>query len=313
VTRHVDRQRDLIAVGRALGDMARWDQPLGALTTYRVGGRAALAVEPENEVQLLEVAEALQGRAVPVVVLGRGSNLLVSDQGFHGLVVVVRRGFDEVVIDGTQVEAGSSVSLPVLARRTAAAGLSGLEWAVGVPGSVGGAVCMNAGGHGSDTATTLLRYRSVDLASGTVVDSPAAALDARYRTTSLRSTDVVVGAVHRLRPGDPEQSADVIAGIVRWRREHQPGGSNAGSVFVNPADTSAGSLIDQAGLRGFRIGSAEVSSKHANFIQADEGGSADDVVAVMEHVRSVVAARTGVELRTEIRMLGFGEPGTARW
>ncbi len=298
----------LQAVGEALGGRARRDHPFGARTTYRVGGTAALYVSVSDEPGLVAVARALDGRPVPVVVLGRGSNLLVADGGFEGLVVAPEGGFDQLVVEGTTVTAGASVSLPVLARRTAAAGLHGLEWAVGVPGSVGGAVRMNAGGHGSDTAATLAGYRTVDLATGAVAEVPAAQLAAGYRTTSVRSTEVVVSATHHLQPGDPEAGAAAIAEIVAWRRRHQPGGSNAGSVFTNPDGDSAGRLIDQAGLKGFRIGTAEVSTKHANFIQADEGGSAADVLAVLEHVRAVVAAATGVTLRTEVRMVGFDRP-----
>lgn len=300
----------LRSVGEALGDRARRDQPLGARTTYRVGGTAALSVACTDEAGLLEVARALTGHPVPVLVLGRGSNLLVADSGFAGLVVSLDGGFDGLAIEGTEVRAGAAVSLPVLARRTAAAGLSGLEWAVGVPGSVGGAVRMNAGGHGSDTMATLRSFRVVDLLAATVEDAPAARLAAGYRTTSVAPTEVVVSATHHLVPGDPDDGARTIGEIVRWRRANQPGGSNAGSVFTNPEGDSAGRLIDEAGLKGFRIGTAEVSTKHANFIQADEGGSADDVRAVLEHVRAAVRDATGVALRTEVRMIGFDGPGT---
>jgi UDP-N-acetylmuramate dehydrogenase len=280
---------------------------LGALTTYRVGGTAALFEEVVDEDRLAEVARAVTGSDVPVLVLGRGSNLLVADRGFDGLVVTLGPAFDAVEFDGTDVGAGAALSLPVLARRSAAAGLTGLEWAVGVPGSVGGAVRMNAGGHGSDTAATLVEYRWVDLSRGTAGRSPAAALRAGYRHTALTPAQVVTGATFRLRPGDAAQGAATIAEIVRWRRANQPGGSNAGSVFANPADDSAGRLIDACGLKGVRVGTAEVSDKHANFIQADPGGSADDVRALIEHVRTVVAERTGVLLRTELRLVGFPE------
>jgi len=300
---------DLVrSVGEALGERARWDQPLGSRTTYRVGGPAALLVAAADQDDLLAVARAIGGRPVPTLVLGRGSNLLVADRGFDGLVVVMDGGFDALAFDGQSVTAGAAVSLPVLARRSASAGLAGLEWAVGVPGSVGGAVRMNAGGHGSDTAATLESFRVVDLLSATVIDHPAVDLAAGYRTTSVQATDVVVSATHRLVTGDPESGARTIADIVGWRRRNQPGGSNAGSVFTNPEGDSAGRLIDAAGLKGFRIGTAEVSPKHANFIQADEGGSADDVLAVIDHVRTAVLAATGVELRTEVRMIGFDDP-----
>jgi UDP-N-acetylmuramate dehydrogenase len=295
-------------VGAALGERAEHGHPFGALTTYRTGGPAALFVSAHTEEDLLEVGRAIDGRAVPVVVLGKGSNMLVADRGFDGLVVVLGPGFDEVVIEGTEVVAGASTALPVLARRTVAAGLSGLEWAVGVPGTVGGAVRMNAGGHGSETVATLVTYRSVDLLGVAAADHPVGELAARYRHTSLAPTDVVVSATHRLVTGEPSKGAEAIAEIVRWRRDNQPGGSNAGSVFTNPPGDSAGRLIEAAGLKGYRLGTAEVSRKHANFIQSEPGGTSGDVVALMMHVRAVVLQSTGVRLETEVRLVGF-EPG----
>jgi UDP-N-acetylmuramate dehydrogenase len=296
------------ALAAALGAAAVPDHPLGARTTYRVGGTAALFEEVADEARLAEVARCVAGTGVPVLVLGRGSNLLVADRGFTGLVVTLGPAFDSLDLQGADARAGAALSLPVLARRTAAAGLTGLEWAVGVPGSVGGAIRMNAGGHGSDTAATLVEYRWVDLATGSGGTDPAEALGFGYRRTGLAPSQVVTGGTFRLGPGDAAEGAAVIAEIVRWRRANQPGGSNAGSVFTNPDDDSAGRLIDACGLKGFRIGTAEVSTKHANFIQADPGGSADDVLALIELVRSRVAESTGVELRTEVRLVGF--PGT---
>jgi UDP-N-acetylmuramate dehydrogenase len=298
---------ELASLGQSLGPVAQWDRPLGALTTYRVGGPASLFVEVADEPGLLAVAEGCAGRDVPVLVLGRGSNLLVADRGFEGLVISLGAGFETLAIEGRRVRAGAALSLPVLARQTAAAGLSGLEWAVGVPGSVGGAVRMNAGGHGSDTAATLVGYRWVDLTTGSVTESPASRLEPGYRHTTLAATDAVVWAEHELEPGDPARGAAEIAGIVRWRRSHQPGGSNAGSVFANPEGDSAGRLIEACGLKGFRVGTAAVSTKHANFIQADAGGSADDVLAVMEHVRTAVADATGIVLLPEVRLIGFSD------
>jgi UDP-N-acetylmuramate dehydrogenase len=304
---------ELRAVGAALGRRARTNAPLGARTTYRVGGTAALLVEPGDEDELVAVARAVNGAPVPVLVLGRGSNLLVADRGFGGLVVALGGGFEAIEVQGHQVLAGAAVSLPVLARRTAAAGLSGLEWAVGVPGSVGGAVRMNAGGHGSDTAATLVGYRWVDLRTAMAAEAPAEELHMSYRHTSLAASDVVVAGRFRLVDGDPERGAAAIAEIVRWRRANQPGGSNAGSVFTNPAGDSAGRLIEEAGLKGIRLGSAQVSEKHANFIQADEGGSADDVATLIAHVQATVAAKTGVDLTTEVRMVGFTSDPPGQW
>jgi len=304
------RNDDLAALGRALGVRARRDHPLGALTTYRVGGTAALFVEPDDEDQLLAVARGLSGLQVPVLILGKGSNLLIADGGFPGLVVSLGTGFEVVSMAGRTVRAGGGVSLPVLARRTVAAGLRGLEWAVGVPGSVGGAVAMNAGGHGSDTAAVLVSYRWVDLTSGEVRESAVEQLEFAYRHSGVTATDVVVAGTFELEPGHTDEGKAAIDEIVRWRRANQPGGSNAGSVFTNPPGDSAGRLIESSGLKGLRMGTAEVSTKHANFIQADPDGSADDVGRLIAHLQQAVAAATGVTLRTEVRMIGFDDAGS---
>ena len=297
----------LEAVAHQLGTLATRDAPLGARTTYRVGGRAAVAAEPKDEGDLLAVAAALADHDVPVLVVGRGSNMLVSDRGFAGVAVFVGESFSELEVRDTVLVAGGGVSLPVAARRSAAAGLTGFEWAVGIPGSVGGAVRMNAGGHGADIAATLVRARVVALDRREAGWRSVEELELGYRTSNLGACDVVVRAEVRCRPGDRAAAEERIAEIVRWRRENQPGGQNAGSVFTNPPGDQAGRLIDEAGLKGTRVGTAEVSPKHANFIQADEGGSADDVKALMDRVRTEVATRAGVELHTEIRLIGFDD------
>jgi UDP-N-acetylmuramate dehydrogenase len=297
------------AAAALLGPRARRGVPLGPLTTYRVGGPAALFVDVADDDDLAAVAAAVGATGVPVLVVGKGSNLLVADRGFPGLALRLGGRFEAVRIAGTTVHAGGAAALPVLARRTARAGLTGLEWAVGVPGSVGGAVRMNAGGHGSDVATTLVAARVVDLRTGAACDVPAEALGLGYRRSRLGPTDVVVQASFRLARGDRARSEAQIAEIVRWRRENQPGGQNAGSVFTNPPGDAAGRLIDAAGLKGLRIGTAEVSTKHANFIQADAGGSADDVRRLIAEVARRVEEATGVRLVPEVRMVGFDADG----
>jgi len=295
-------------VARRLDGLVGTSVPLGPLTTYRVGGRAALLVEAQDASILRQVGSALVGTDVDILVVGKGSNLLVADAGFGGLAVVLGDGLAGIDIDGVRVEVGGAASLPVVARRTAAAGLSGFEWAVGVPGSIGGAVRMNAGGHGSDMAAVLAGVRVVDLRSGEDVEVQSTALDLGYRRSNLTSSQVVVSATLGLEPGDVAASQAAISEIVRWRRANQPGGQNAGSVFTNPPGDSAGRLIDLAGCKGLRVGSAEVSTKHANFIQADDGGSADDVFALMAEVRRRVAKTSGVVLAPETHLVGF-DPG----
>jgi UDP-N-acetylmuramate dehydrogenase len=308
-TAAVDAAADL------LGPAARRDAPLGPLTTYRVGGPAALLVEADDVAGLAAVAGAVAASDLPTLVVGRGSNLLVADEGFPGIAVVLGPSFAGVEVEGTTVRAGGAASLPVVARRTAKAGLTGFEWAVGVPGSVGGAVRMNAGGHGSDMAASLRTIRVVDLANGEDGAVPATLaatdLDLGYRRSAVRATQVVVEAELALAPGDAEQAEAEIAAIVRWRRENQPGGTNAGSVFTNPEGDSAGRLVDAAGAKGLRVGTAAVSDKHANFIQADAGGRAADVLALMREVADRVEASSGVRLHPETRLVGLTWPDDA--
>jgi UDP-N-acetylmuramate dehydrogenase len=293
---------------------------LGPLTTYRVGGTAAVLVTAASAEDLGVVADAVAGSGLPVLVVGRGSNLLVADRGFGGIAVVLDPdGFGEVSVTAQTLRAGGAVALPALARQSVEAGLSGLEWAVGVPGSVGGAVRMNAGGHGSDMAHTLSACEVIDLASPALPASPAgtatppghlehwalADLGYRYRHSAIRASQVVTWAEFELAPGDREAGRQTIREIVRWRRDHQPGGQNAGSVFTNPEGDSAGRLIDEAGLKGRRWRTAMVSPKHANFIQAEPAGSADDVRDLMTAIQAEVKRIHGVDLRPEVRLIGF--------
>jgi UDP-N-acetylmuramate dehydrogenase len=332
----------------ALGGRSEADVPLGPLTTYRVGGRAAVGVTVTAPADVAAAARAVHASGLPVLAVGRGSNLLVADGGFSGIAVIVagsagavrrarggddpgpggrvRAGdagapfgqiaIDRVSDDRAEIVAGAGVALPTLARRSADAGLRGLEWAVGVPGSVGGGIRMNAGGHGSDMAASVVAVTVADLTVAPVeADRPVTGrrsleeLAYGYRRSSIRPVDLVLDARFATRPGDAEEARRTIREIVAWRREHQPGGQNAGSVFTNPVGDSAGRLIELAGQKGRRWGSAMVSTKHANFIQADPDGSADDVRALIDQVRGAVWARMGVELRTEVRLIGFAEDG----
>ncbi len=316
---HAER---LETLARLLGPLARRRVPLGPLTTYRVGGPAALFVEARSTDDLRRVRAALAEAPVPVLVVGRGSNLLVADRGFDGLAVKLSAGrsseFAGVEIEPSgpgelTVRAGGAVGLPVVARRAVEAGALGLEWAVGVPGSVGGALAMNAGGHGADVAACLRRYGWFDLAAQAEGEGDLDRLAPAYRTSSVRPTEVVLWAELAARAGDPAAGRAALGEIVRWRRAHQPGGANAGSVFTNPPEAPAGALVEQAGAKGLRLGTAQVSTKHANFIQADEGGSADDVWRLIGAVRDLVEARCGVRLSTEVRLVGFeAGPSTRR-
>jgi UDP-N-acetylmuramate dehydrogenase len=299
-----------------LGGRAVVDSPVAELTTYKVGGRAAFYFIAESLIDLEAVAELQRRTGIAVVVLGRGSNVLFADSGFAGLVLQLGNFASTLEIpaqnsmtvgEPVKVFAGSGVPLPVVARQTAAAGLRGFEWAVGVPGTIGGGIRMNAGGHGSEMSESLRSIEVFHLPSGTNQSLDVRQINLRFRGSSLTDSDIVLRTTLELNPGSSIEAMAEIDEIVKWRRVHQPGGQNAGSVFVNPVphQVSAGELIDRCGLRGFRIGSAEVSLKHANFIQADSQGRADDVVAVMQQIRADVARQTGYQMRSEVRLLGF--------
>ncbi|MCU1490803.1 MAG: UDP-N-acetylenolpyruvoylglucosamine reductase [Acidimicrobiaceae bacterium] len=289
-----------------LGADARRDEPIGVRTTYRVGGAAALFFEIADERALERVAAAVAESGVDTLVLGRGSNLVVADAGFPGLCVTLAGEFAELGIDtdGQLIEAGGALDYPVLARRASAAGCCGMEWAVGIPGTVGGAVRMNAGGHGAETKDYLVSARLVDLAHGTDRVVSAAELSFSYRRSAVRASEVVCSATFAAETGDPAASAAKISEIVGWRRANQPGGRNAGSVFTNPPGDAAGRIVEAAGLKGLRLGSAEVSPRHANFVQADADGSADDVHRLVREVQRLVAERLGIELSTEVAFVG---------
>lgn len=290
----------------ALAARVRHEAPLGGLTTYRVGGPARWFLEVDSEPDLARVAgEVASAAGIEVLVLGNGSNLLVSDDGFDGLVLRLGEALAAIAVEGTVVEAGGAASLPVVARRTVAEGLTGFEWAVGVPGSIGGAVRMNAGGHGSDMAASLVGVRVVDLGTGETLEMAASDLGLGYRSSRIVPSQVVVSASLGLARGEVADGERAIAEIVRWRRENQPGGHNAGSVFTNPPDDSAGRLVDEAGCRGLRRGSAHVSTKHANFIQVDDHGSAGDVFDLMVAVARRVRDSLGVVLHPETHLVGF--------
>ena len=245
---------------------------------------------------------------MPLLVVGLGSNLLVADAGFPGVAVMLDEDFQTVAVDAgdCSVVAGGIARLPVVARQAAHEGVAGLEFYVGIPGSVGGAVRMNAGGHGRETREVLAEARLVHLRGGAVETCSGTDLEFGYRRSNVGDDTLVLSARFLGAPDAAAACEARIDEIVRWRREHQPGGANAGSVFSNPPGDSAGRLIDAAGLKGLRVGGASVSDKHANFILAEPGATAGDVRALMGEVQKRVADATGVVLEAEVRLIGFG-------
>ena len=300
----------LIAEMASAGLDVHSDRPLAPLTTYGVGGDGACVVKVSSSDQVIAVSEVLRRHpGTETLVMGRGSNLLIADKGFDGVVVVMVPSSTEnaVAVDGDIVEAGGAMLMPVLARRSVGAGRGGLEWCVGIPGTVGGAVRMNAGGHGADMATSVVDATVLSLRSGQIVRVSAEQLGFYFRGSALSNNHVVLSVRMKTSSQEAATGTAEINAVVSWRREHQPGGRNAGSVFVNPGagDESAGALIDSAGLRGFTIGSVSVSEKHANFIQAAEGSSAADIAAVMAHVQSTVEQVHGIRIYSEVCLVGF--------
>lgn len=285
--------------------------PLAPLTSYKLGGAAEIYAEAESERDLQTISGLVaKYPGVPVTVLGRGSNLLISDGGVEGLVLRLGQGFHYIEEIPEGVLAGGVVPLPVLARWAGERGLTGIEFGVGIPASVGGAIRMNAGGHGSEIREVLHSARIYDLYRG-AGDVGAEDLGLGYRCSNIEPSEVVVAASFRLGRGDPEAVKARMAEISRWRREKQPGGKpSAGSVFKNPEGDSAGRLIEATGCKGLSVGGAEVSEKHANFFITTEGASASDVAVLMLEVRRRVFERWGVVLEPEVRLIGdFGPAG----
>lgn len=301
---------DVAALLRArLEGRVEVERSLAPLTTYRLGGAAALYVEPHSDADLVALGEVLRDRfpeGVPVLALGRGSNLVVSDAGFPGVVVRMGQRFSWIEPAGdTGLEAGASTSLPLLANWAARRGLAGVEFAVAIPGSVGGGVRMNAGAHGGSIMDCLESARIFTLDGLQLERRPAAALGFAYRTSVLTEKELVVDARMALRRDEPAVIRERMEAYRRHRAETQPGAlQNAGSVFKNPPGDSAGRLVEAAGLKGFRVGGAAVSELHANFFVAGDGAAAQDVYDLVKEVKERVRSASGVELQEEIRFVG---------
>lgn len=284
----------------------RRDEPIAPHTTYRIGGPAERYVEAPSAARLTATVALCARHAIPLLLLGNGSNLLVSDAGVEGLVV---RPTDRAVrVDGNLLGAGAGVRMVRLAQAAAAAGLTGMEWALGIPGTVGGSVHNNAGCFGSDIAATLVE------AAGVTPRGDAAAWSGRecafgYRSSAFRdgalAGAVVTAATFALAPADPAQIEARMRAIGRERARTQPvSGRSTGSVFKNPPGDHAGRLVDAAGLKGRRVGGAMVSPEHANFIVNAGGASAADVATLVRLVQRTVLAESGVALECEIEAVG---------
>jgi UDP-N-acetylmuramate dehydrogenase len=289
-----------------LGPGVRVGFPIAPLTTFRIGGRAALFVEAQDDAALAAVRESVDTAGVPVAVIGKGSNMLVSDEGFPGIVVRLGRGFRWAGRDGDRLSAGGAMPLPALAGVAMRHRLSGLEFGVAIPASLGGAVKMNAGAHERSMSDVLDRVEVFPLTgSGPRRSLAPSEAGFAYRRSRLPDDSIVVGATVRLEPAAEEAIRAHMEEAREWRRRTQPlAEPNCGSVFKNPNGDHAARLIESAGAKGLRVGGARVSEKHANFIVADPGASASDVWALIRQVRSRVEHHAGIRLETEVELMG---------
>ena len=300
---------DVAAAARVLheriGNLVRLDFPLAALTSFRLGGPAALYVEAESLDDLAAVGRAVGETDLPFVVIGKGSNLLVSDQGFPGIVLRLGRSFRWAARAGERITAGGAMPLPALAGVALSHRLAGLEFGVAIPASLGGSVRMNAGAHGHSLDEVLERVEVFELDRGATRDLPSAEAGFEYRASRLPDRSVVVGATVQLRPGDPAEIRRSMDDARRWRRDTQPlAEPNCGSVFKNPPGGHAARLIEAAGGKGLVVGGARVSEKHSNFIVAGPGATATDVYRLITALRERVHDRFGVDLEPEVYLVG---------
>jgi UDP-N-acetylmuramate dehydrogenase len=297
--------------GVARGSVER-SYPLARFTTYRLGGPAEIYVAPADLDDLHALTAELRGLdptgEIPVLVVGRGSNMVISDAGWPGIALRLGQPFaalDPKAEDPTSFDVGAGKPLPLVANWSARRALAGMEWAVGVPGSIGGAVRMNAGAHGSDLAASLVHATVLGLNTGDVSARTGEQLGLSYRHSNLTDREIVISARLRLSSEPREAIRARMDSFRKHRAATQPGAlQNAGSTFKNPEGDSAGRLVEAAGLKGWRVGGASVSAIHANFFMADDGATAQDVFDLIHDVRRKVNDALGVELTPEVRFFG---------
>lgn len=282
-----------------------FDEPMSAHTSYKIGGPADVYAVPDDILDLQMLLTWLHEHSVPVFILGGGTNLLVSDKGIRGAVIQLGKGFDRIHIRGAEVSAGAAVNISRLLRKTIGSGLAGLEGLAGVPGTVGGAVYMNAGtrhGYISDALTCLT---AVDLKGG-LLSLTKDELGLEYRKSKVPELGIIVaGAQFSLTKAEPHVINEVVQSRVDRRKQTQPPGiGTCGSVFKNPPGEHAAQFLESIGAKGMQIGGARVSSKHANFIQNTGVAKASDVKALMEELRAIVEEKCGVALEPEVQMVG---------
>jgi UDP-N-acetylmuramate dehydrogenase len=282
--------------------------PLSDITWFRVGGPAQVLFAPADEADLAYFLKNI-GPDIPVFVVGLGSNLLVRDGGVPGVVIRLGRGFNEITTDGTRLTAGTAVPDVKVARAAAEAGIAGLSFYRGIPGSIGGALRMNAGAHGTETKDVLIEARAVDR-QGNIHILSLADMKFTYRHCGIPSDWIFTQATYEGQPGDPDEIQKEMDDVADYREKNQPVRERTGgSTFKNPPGNSAWKLVDAAGCRGFRVGGAKVSEMHCNFLINDNKASGEDVETLGETVRARVKAASGVTLEWEIIRLGEPKDG----
>ena len=294
----------------AFGDKARKNVTLAPMTSFGIGGPADLLVAPADEQDLMKLMAIVQGPEIPFTVLGGGSNILVMDGGIRGVTVWMGQGFKRIEArtqgDAVLVSCGASLTTAEVLAYCIAQDLAGFEFASGIPGTLGGAIRGNAGTRDGAMGHVIRQICFVD-EGGSLVTLPREKLSFRYRGLDLAGRFVITSGVLELRPGSGDMVREKRDKIIQWRRERQPYDlPSAGSVFVNPEEGSAGRMIEQAGCKGWRVGGAQVSEKHANFIVNTGGATAANVLELIDRVRRCVFDKFGVLLETEINVVGEG-------
>ena len=301
------REKSRLAAGlrRLSPGPVRLDEPMKLHTTWRIGGPADLFVEPDGVAGLAKVLAFARRENVPVTIIGNGSNLLVKDGGIRGLVVKIGTGLDWLNIQGDRIDAGAGTRLARLAGAAKEAGVGGLEFLAGIPGTVGGAVVMNAGAYGKAVSDFCVSVQLMD-ETGRLTERPGSALGFGYRTSNLQGGKlIVVAAAFRGTRRAPQAIQAEMEELLSRRKKTQPIGSpSAGSVFRNPPGVSAGFLIEHAGGKGMRVGDALVSPVHANFIVNLGQAGARDVLRLIEQVKTAVREKYAIELQPEVQMIG---------
>jgi UDP-N-acetylmuramate dehydrogenase len=281
-------------------------EPLSLHTTIKIGGPADVFVEPNSIEDLKKTMDIITKYDVPWRAIGRGSNLLVSDEGIEGVVIKLGKGIDQLDIDGEEIRVGGGYSLVTLATQISRMGLSGLEFAGGIPGSVGGAVYMNAGAHGSDISN-ILKKAHILFPDGTMEWLTNEEMEFSYRTSVLQKKrpGIVLEAIFTLKKGDKEQIMAEIKKNKEYRKETQPWSYPcAGSIFRNPLPHYAGKLVEEAGLKGYQIGGAQISDMHGNFIVNADKATCQDVLQLIDHIKKTIREKFGINMETEVEIIG---------